>query len=83
VEKYINKLILNILQVLLVLKKQLLPSGVCRFTPTCSQYAVEAFSNYPPMKAAYLSFLRLVRCNPFFSGGDDPVPHNFSNKKVG
>ena len=46
----------------------------CRFTPTCSQYAVEAFEKYGVLKGLYLSVKRILRCNPFCKGGYDPVP---------
>jgi len=41
----------------------------CRFTPTCSQYAVEAVTKYGALKGTFL-----IRCNPLFKGGYDPVP---------
>ncbi len=46
----------------------------CRFTPTCSQYAIEAFEKYGVLKGLYLSVKRILRCNPFCKGGYDPVP---------
>ncbi|HOC52737.1 MAG TPA: membrane protein insertion efficiency factor YidD [Caldisericia bacterium] len=46
----------------------------CRFTPTCSQYTFEAVEKYGPMKGLFLGFKRILRCNPFFPGGEDPVP---------
>ncbi|QTQ15220.1 membrane protein insertion efficiency factor YidD [Treponema parvum] len=46
----------------------------CRFYPTCSNYAIEAIKKYGSIKGIYLSFKRIVRCNPFCSGGYDPVP---------
>ena len=46
----------------------------CRFTPTCSQYAVEAIEKYGALKGGYLAFRRILRCNPFHKGGYDPVP---------
>jgi putative membrane protein insertion efficiency factor len=46
----------------------------CRFTPTCSQYTFEAVEKYGPIKGLYLGIKRILRCNPFFPGGDDPVP---------
>lgn len=46
----------------------------CRFYPTCSQYALEAFTKYGFFKGTYLSVKRLLRCNPFCKGGIDPVP---------
>lgn len=46
----------------------------CRFTPTCSQYAYEAFSKYGFIKGMYLSVKRILKCHPFHKGGYDPVP---------
>jgi len=48
--------------------------AVCRFTPTCSQYAVEAIERFGPLKGSFLALKRLLRCNPCFRGGYDPVP---------
>ena len=46
----------------------------CKFTPTCSQYAVEALKKHGPIKGLLLSIKRILRCNPFSKGGYDPVP---------
>ena len=47
----------------------------CRFTPTCSAYAVQAISKYGALKGGWLAFKRLCRCNPFNkSDWYDPVP---------
>ena len=46
----------------------------CRFTPTCSQYAVEALSKHGPFKGLYLTLRRLLRCHPWGGSGYDPVP---------
>ena len=47
----------------------------CRFTPTCSAYAMEAIEKYGAMKGGYLALKRLLRCNPFYKGDFvDPVP---------
>ncbi len=47
----------------------------CRFTPTCSQYAMEAIEKYGARKGGWLAFKRLMRCNPFYKGDYyDPVP---------
>ncbi|CAN5200478.1 membrane protein insertion efficiency factor YidD [soil metagenome] len=50
-----------------------LPSR-CRFTPTCSQYGIEAFKKYGPLKGFWLTAKRIVRCNPWGGHGHDPVP---------
>lgn len=46
----------------------------CRFYPTCSQYAVEAIERFGACKGGALALWRLLRCNPLFPGGYDPVP---------
>lgn len=51
----------------------LLGHGKCRFTPTCSQYALEAFKKYGFVKASLKTLWRILRCNPFSKGGYDPL----------
>lgn len=46
----------------------------CRFTPTCSQYAVIALKKYGPFKGGYLAVRRILRCHPWGGSGYDPVP---------
>ena len=46
----------------------------CIFVPSCSQYAIEAIEKYGALKGGWLTFKRLLRCNPFSKGGYDPVP---------
>lgn len=48
--------------------------GKCRFTPTCSEYTIQAFQKYNFFKALRLSIWRILRCNPFGKGGYDPLP---------
>jgi len=45
----------------------------CRFTPSCSSYALEAFQTKTFFKAFYLTLRRLSKCHPFHAGGYDPV----------
>jgi len=47
---------------------------VCRFSPTCSSYMIEAVEKYGALKGGFMGFLRILRCNPLFKGGYDPVP---------
>jgi putative membrane protein insertion efficiency factor len=47
---------------------------VCRYEPTCSAYAIDAFQEHGFFRGTALSLWRLLRCNPFFTGGLDPVP---------
>ena len=46
---------------------------VCRFTPSCSQYMIEAIRRKGFVVGTFKGVLRLLRCNPFFPGGHDPV----------
>ena len=48
--------------------------GSCRFTHTCSQYALEAIEVHGIFKGCLLAAWRILRCNPFSKGGWDPVP---------
>jgi putative membrane protein insertion efficiency factor len=56
----------------LVISPLLGPS--CRYTPTCSQYGLEAFKKYGPLKGLWLTVKRIARCNPWGGHGHDPVP---------
>lgn len=46
----------------------------CRFIPTCSNYAIEAYERFGFFKGSILSIKRILRCNPFGKNGFDPVP---------
>ncbi len=46
----------------------------CRFTPTCSQYTIEAIEVHGVLPGLLYGFWRILRCNPFCKGGHDPVP---------
>ena len=53
----------------------------CRFTPTCSAYAVEAFTKRGFLVGFGLTVWRILRCNPFSKGGYDPVPEKRARKR--
>ena len=51
----------------------------CKFQPTCSTYALECFKNYNIFKALYKSFIRVLKCNPWFNTGGIDNPTNKEN----
>jgi len=67
-----KKLLLAIISIYKYAVSPLLPSG-CRFTPTCSEYAMDAIRKYGAMKGSALAARRILKCNPFHEGGFDPV----------
>jgi uncharacterized protein len=46
----------------------------CRFSPTCSQYAVDALTEYGVIRGGWLTVVRLLKCGPWHRGGWDPIP---------
>jgi len=76
-----NGMIDRLLTELLVLLVRLYQGAVsphlpasCRYTPTCSQYAVEALRKHGPLKGSWLALRRICRCHPWGGSGHDPVP---------
>lgn len=54
----------------------------CRFSPTCSQYAVEAIERFGAVKGGFLALMRFLRCHPFYRGPMyDPVPEEWHKPK--
>ncbi|MEY2842909.1 MAG: hypothetical protein RI920_946 [Pseudomonadota bacterium] len=56
--------------------------SACRFTPTCSQYALEALQTHGPWVGGYLASWRVLRCHPWCDGGHDPVPPRSHSSSV-
>jgi len=54
----------------------------CRFTPSCSAYALEALDTHTLLRACWLTLKRLGRCHPWCEGGYDPVPQPPSSRDV-
>ena len=52
---------------------------MCRFYPTCSEYAITALERFGVLKGIILFIFRFLRCNPLFKGGYDPVPQKGEN----
>ena len=53
----------------------------CRYLPTCSDYCIEALKTYGPLKGLFISFKRILSCNPWSNGGFDPVKKEIKVKK--
>ncbi len=70
-----KRIVLFLLSIFMLLVRPLLgPKGVCRFTPTCSQYAKEAINKYGVFRGGWLALVRISKCHPFHEGGYDPLP---------
>lgn len=68
-----KKIVIKLLGIYKKYLSPILPPG-CRFTPTCSEYMMVAVDRFGIIKGIYFGIKRLMRCNPFFKGGYDPVP---------
>lgn len=51
-----------------------LKPSCCRFTPSCSQYAIQAVMKHGVIRGTFLAVWRILRCNPYGKSGEDPVP---------
>ncbi len=54
--------------------------GACRFSPTCSQYAIEAIERFGAFRGFWMATWRIMRCNPLGGHGYDPVPETIEKK---
>ena len=68
----IKKLLIKIIR--LYQKAPISTHKMCRYTPTCSQYTIEAIEEYGSLKGMFLGFKRIIRCAPWGGSGYDPVP---------
>jgi putative membrane protein insertion efficiency factor len=68
----VKSALIYLLRAYQVLVSPLLPPA-CRFTPTCSDYAIEAVRQHGALRGFYMAARRLLRCHPFHAGGYDPV----------
>lgn len=57
-------------------------SPKCRYIPTCSQYGLECYQKFNFFKASFLTLKRIMKCNPLFKGGYDPVPLSKIEKQI-
>ena len=73
IRKFFQLLMLGIIKIYQTIISPFLGNN-CRFTPTCSHYAVEAIEKYGPFKGGWLTIKRIGRCHPWGGHGHDPVP---------
>jgi putative membrane protein insertion efficiency factor len=66
-------LVIDLLKLYKTFLSPFLPPS-CRFTPTCSEYAMQAVEKHGALNGTWMAFKRLMRCQPFCAGGHDPVP---------
>lgn len=70
---FFTKIFLAVIWVYSYFISPLLPAS-CRFYPTCSAYAREAYMRYGVLKGSFLTVKRILKCHPYHPGGYDPVP---------
>ena len=73
IERMVSSAMILMVRAYQIVLSPLFPPS-CRFTPTCSQYAIEALRVHGPLKGSWLTIRRLLRCRPYGPSGHDPVP---------
>jgi putative membrane protein insertion efficiency factor len=79
-EKFISRIAVYIIEFYKNFFSPVLPSA-CRYYPSCSVYAIQAIKRFGLIRGGFLSFKRILSCNPYGKGGFDPVPEVFTLKK--
>jgi uncharacterized protein len=72
-KRLINKVFIALIYFYKGAISPLLPQA-CRYTPSCSEYALQALKKHGPFKGGWLALKRILRCNPWGGHGYDPVP---------
>jgi len=73
VKKILSKIFIVLIRFYQMVISPVLPAS-CRYSPTCSQYGIEAIRKYGPFKGGYLTLKRFISCGPWGGSGYDPVP---------
>lgn len=69
----LSLLFIGIIKLYRIFLSPILPPS-CRYTPTCSEYGIQAITKYGPFKGGWLTLKRISRCHPLGGSGYDPVP---------
>ncbi len=72
IQRLLKKFFILLVRLYQIILSPLFPQS-CRFTPTCSEYAIEAIERLGILKGGWMGIVRIFRCHPFSSGGYDPV----------
>ncbi|HQH19099.1 MAG TPA: membrane protein insertion efficiency factor YidD [Bacteroidales bacterium] len=72
-KKLASKIFIFFIRLYQLILSPILPKS-CRYTPSCSEYGIEAINKYGPFKGGYLTIKRIISCGPWGKSGYDPVP---------
>ena len=72
-KKIISYILIIPIKIYQMTLSKILPS-TCRFTPSCSQYTIQAINSHGTIKGVALGIIRILKCNPFFKSGIDEIP---------